>query len=260
MVGGRVPLLIAGPCVIEGEDMLLRNAEAVTRIAKRLQMPLLFKASYDKANRTSRASFRGPGLEEGLRLLQRVKTEFDTTVLTDAHSVDEIKKAGEVVDAIQIPAFLCRQTDLLAAAAQTGKTVNVKKGQFLAPDDIPHIINKLTAADCKRLMITERGSSFGYHRLVVDFTGIVQMRQYGWPIIFDATHSVQMPGGLGAQSGGNRRFAPYLAWAAAAVGVDGVFIETHFEPDKALSDGPNMIPIQELQDVLAHFLDIWNIK
>ncbi len=240
--------------------MALHHAEAITEIALKLKLPLLFKTSYDKANRTSYTSYRGPGLKDGMRILDRIKTELGIAIITDAHSIDEIKKVSEVVDVIQIPAFLCRQTDLLTTAAQTGKPVNVKKGQFLAPDDIPHIIDKLVNAGGKRLMITERGTSFGYHRLVVDFTGIIQMREYGWPIIFDATHSVQMPGGLGKQSGGNRKYAPFLAWASAAVGVDGIFLETHFEPDKALSDGPNMIPIRDLYEVLSQFLEHWYIR
>lgn len=256
--GGSLPVLFAGPCVIENESMVLKHAEKISAVAKSLKMPFVFKASYDKANRTSFDSFRGPGLQEGLRILQRVQQELGIPVLTDAHSVNEIIVAGEVVDVIQIPAFLCRQTDLLIAAARTNKTVNVKKGQFLAPDDTKHIINKIESSGGKKLILTERGTSFGYHQLIVDFTGLVKMRQFGCPVVFDATHSVQHPGGMGNKSGGDRRLAPYLAFAAAAVGIDGLFLETHETPDQALSDGPNMIPLKDLYPILKHFLQIAN--
>lgn len=236
--------------------MVLRHAEAISRIATDVNMGLIFKASYDKANRTSVSSYRGPGLDEGLRILSRVRDEVGVAVTTDAHSVPEIEAAGEVVDVIQIPAFLCRQTDLLIAAAGTGRVVNVKKGQFLSPDDVKNIIEKVVSAGGNRIMITERGSSFGYNRLVVDFTGIVHMRGYGWPVIFDATHSVQIPGGLRDRSGGESRYAPYLSWAAAAVGVDGLFVEVHEDPAKALSDGPTMIPLDRLKPVLERFIKI----
>ncbi len=258
-VGSGVPLLIAGPCVIEGEEMALRHAENISQIAGEVGMPFVFKASYDKANRTSVRSYRGPGLDEGLRILSRVKDEVGVAVTTDAHSVPEIEAAGEVVDVIQIPAFLCRQTDLLIAAAGTGRVVNVKKGQFLSPDDVKNIIEKVVSGGGNRIMITERGSSFGYNRLVVDFNGIVHMRDYGWPVIFDATHSVQVPGGLGDRSGGESRYVPYLSWAAAAVGVDGLFVEVHEDPAKALSDGPNMIPLNRLRPVLERFIKIASI-
>ena len=258
-VGSDIPLLIAGPCVIEGEDMILRHAEIISRIAAEVGMPFVFKASYDKANRTSHSSYRGPGLEEGLRILARVRKELEIPVLTDTHSVQEVKSAAEVVDIIQIPAFLCRQTDLLEAAAKTGKVVNVKKGQFISPDDVGNIIGKIVNAGGKRLMITERGSCFGYNRLIVDFAGLVKMRAHGYPVIFDATHSVQSPGGLGDRSGGEGWLAPYLAWAAAAVGIDGLFIEIHENPSEALSDGPNMIPLDSLKPVLTRFLKITEI-
>lgn len=254
------PLLIAGPCVIENEDMTLRHAAKIAEIAKKAGMPFVFKASYDKANRTSIKSFRGPGLEDGLRILERVKHETGVLLITDVHSVSEIDSASEVVDILQIPAFLCRQTDMLVAATKSGKTVNVKKGQFISPDDVKNIINKITASGGSRLMITERGSSFGYNRLVVDYTGIVKMGDYGWPIVFDATHSVQTPGGAGEKSGGDRRFAPYLAWAAAAVGVDALFAEVHENPESALSDGANMIRLSDLRKILEKFLSIHNLS
>ncbi|MCF7810577.1 3-deoxy-8-phosphooctulonate synthase [bacterium] len=255
--GDFLPVLIAGPCVIESEEMALSHAEMISGIAKRVGMPYIFKASYDKANRSSHNSFRGPGTEKGLQILEKIKNTYEIPVLTDCHSVSEIKAAGEVVDIIQIPAFLCRQTDLLFAAAKTGICVNIKKGQFLAPDDMGNVIEKVKVAGGKRITITERGTSFGYNRLIVDFTGLVRMRKFGCPIIFDATHSVQMPGGLGDRTGGESEYAAYLAWAAAAVGVDGLFIEAHENPAEALSDGPNMIPLNKLEDVLRRFINIF---
>ncbi len=257
--GDAPPLIIAGPCVIESETMALRHAEKIAILADQVGMPFVFKASYDKANRSSGKSFRGPGINEGLRILARIKHELGIPILTDAHTVEEMEIAGEIVDIIQIPAFLCRQTDLLQAAAKTKALVNVKKGQFMAPDDMRNVINKLTEAGGQRITLTERGVSFGYNRLLVDFTGIVKMRQLGYPVIFDATHSVQMPGGQGDRSGGERQYAPHLAWAAAAVGIDGLFIETHEDPDSALSDGPNMIPLNELKAVLERFVQISNL-
>jgi len=260
-IGSGCPtLLIAGPCVIESEEMALRHAGKIAKIAESVKMPYVFKASYDKANRSSGKSFRGPGLSEGLRILQRVKREFNLPVLTDAHSFEEMTEAGAIVDILQVPAFLCRQTDLLQAAAKSGSVVNVKKGQFMAPDDMVNVIDKLTNSGCDKIILTERGVSFGYNRLVVDFTGIVKMRSFGCPMVFDATHSVQMPGGKGDRSGGDRELAPYLAWAAAAVGVDGLFIETHENPDQALSDGPNMIPIDRLESVLTQFKEIAEVS
>jgi len=254
--GDFLPVLIAGPCVIESEDMVMHHAEVISDIARRVGMPFVFKASYDKANRSSHKSFRGPGIDKGLQILARVKDDLGIPVLTDGHSVAEIKIACEVVDIIQIPAFLCRQTDILTTAAETGKCVNVKKGQFLAPDDMKNVIEKVKVAGGERITITERGASFGYNRLVVDYTGLVRMRTFGFPIIFDATHSVQMPGGLGDRTGGESEYAAYLAWAAAAVGVDGLFIEAHENPSEALSDGPNMIPLDKLEPILERFLSI----
>jgi len=255
----NTPLIIAGPCVIESEAMAMRHAESLAQKMRRLGAPFVFKASYDKANRTSGKSFRGIGIVNGLRILQRIRTEFNLPVLTDVHTVEEVALAAQVVDVIQIPAFLCRQTDLLEAAAQSGCVVNIKKGQWVAPEDVGNILEKVTDAGGTRVMITERGTSFGYHRLVVDFTGLVKMRSFGWPVIFDATHSVQSPGGAGDRSGGDRTLAPYLAWAAAAVGVDGLFVETHEDPDNALSDGPNMIPLSEIEGVLNRFFKIIRI-
>ncbi|MFC2150528.1 3-deoxy-8-phosphooctulonate synthase [Calditrichota bacterium] len=254
--GGHPPILIAGPCVIENEDMILRHAERLAEMTTRIKFPMIFKASYDKANRTSIDSFRGPGIEDGLSILVKVKQKFGLPILTDFHSVKEIEIGGGVVDVIQIPAFLCRQTDLLVTAAKSDKPVNVKKGQFLSPADMEHVVRKLTEAGCQRILLTERGATFGYNRLVVDFTGIVEMRKFGYPIVFDATHSVQAPGGLAGKSGGDGSKAPYLAYAAAAVGVDALFVETHEDPAQALSDGPNMIPLDILEDVLKRFLDI----
>ena len=254
--GEHKPLLIAGPCVIENESMILRHAGMIAEIAADLDMPLVFKTSYEKANRTSNKYYRGTGLDEGVRILARVRDELDIPVLTDAHSVTEILSVGDVADVIQIPAFLCRQTDLLVAAAKSGKTVNIKKGQFLAPEDVGNIVEKLTSSGGDKIMITERGSSFGYHKLVVDFTGLVKMREYGYPVVFDATHSVQSPGGLEGRSGGEGEYAKFLAWAAAGVGVDALFIEVHENPQEALSDGPNMISLAELKDVLTRFLSI----
>lgn len=260
-IGGESPfVLFAGPCVIESEAMVLSHAIKISKIAERLNLPLIFKASYDKANRTSGSSFRGPGLEEGLRILEKVQREIGLPVITDAHSVPEINAAGDVVDVIQIPAFLCRQTDLLEAAAKTGKPVNVKKGQFIAPDDVINIIGKITACGNSRVMLTERGVTFGYHQLVVDYTGIVKMRETGWPVVFDATHSVQSPGGLSGITGGDGQYAKYLAWAAAAIGIDGLFIETHENPSEAKSDAANMIPLTDLESILVRFKEISKIQ
>lgn len=259
-IGGvSPPVLFAGPCVIEGEEMIMRHAQSISEISRKVGIQFIFKASYDKANRTSLKSFRGPGLDEGLRILEKVRREVGVPVITDAHSALEIKAAANVVDVIQIPAFLCRQTDMLTVAAKTGKTVNVKKGQFLAPEDIRHIILKITESGGEKLFITERGTTFGYHRLIIDFTGLVKMRELGYPIVFDATHSVQSPGGLDGVSGGESRYAPYLAWAGAAVGVDGLFIETHEDPSVALSDGANMLKLSDLPEILERFLEIAHI-
>lgn len=256
-IGSDCPLaLIAGPCVIESEDFTLKMAEAIAKVCDRLQIPLIFKSSFDKANRTSVDSFRGPSLEDGLRVLQRVKDEIGVPVLTDIHESAQAEIVAEVVDVLQIPAFLCRQTDLLLAAAATGRAINVKKGQFLAPWDMKNVVKKLEAAGAKNILLTERGTSFGYNTLVVDFRALPQMRELGYPVVFDATHSVQMPGGQGDKSGGQRQFVPYLAKAAAAVGVDALFMEVHENPDQALSDGPNMIPLAQLEAVLKPILAI----
>jgi 2-dehydro-3-deoxyphosphooctonate aldolase (KDO 8-P synthase) len=250
-LGGNNPLfIIAGPCVIESEDVVFHAAQRLKEICGRIGLPLLFKSSYDKANRTSLSSFRGPGLEKGLKVLSDVRARFDIPVISDIHSVEDVRYASEVLDVLQIPAFLCRQTDLVLAASNTGKTVNIKKGQFLAPWDIKNIIDKFTSTGNKNLFITERGASFGYNNLVVDYRGIPIMRSFGYPVVFDVTHSLQLPGGMRKSSGGQREFAEPLAKAAVSVGVDGLFMEVHPEPDKALCDGPNMIKLDEVENLL----------
>jgi len=243
--------LIAGPCVIEGRDHILRHAEAICSVARSANVAVVFKSSFDKANRTSGAAFRGPGLDEGLKILAEVKANFGVPVLTDVHEASQCAAVGEVVDCLQIPAFLCRQTDLLLAAAATGRVVNVKKGQFLAPEDTLNIVKKVQQAGNPNVMLSERGSSFGYRTLVVDFAGFPTMRSYGQPLIFDATHSVQRPGGAGTSTGGDRTKVPFLARAAVACGVDGLFMEVHEDPDNAPSDGPNMLRLAELGSILA---------
>ncbi len=250
-LGGNNPLfIIAGPCVIESEEIAFYTAERLKEICRRVNLPLLFKSSYDKANRTSLSFFRGPGLEKGLRILFDVRNKFNIPVISDIHSVEEVKPASEVLDALQIPAFLCRQTDLILAASKTGKPVNIKKGQFLAPWDVKNIIEKFISTGNQNIFITERGTSFGYNNLVVDFRGLSIMRAFGYPVIFDVTHSLQLPGGQGQSSGGQKEFAEPLARAAVAVGADGLFMEVHPEPDKALCDGPNMIRIDEVEKIL----------
>ena len=243
---GRPLVLIAGPCVIESEEATLRHAERLLTICNGLSMPLIFKASYDKANRTSIGAFRGPGLKEGLRILAKVKESLGLPVLSDIHSIEQITPAAEVLDVLQIPAFLCRQTDLLVAAARSGRVVNVKKGQFLAPWDMKNVAGKLAASGNEDIILTERGVSFGYNNLVVDMRSFPVMRASGYPVVFDATHSVQLPGGQGESSGGQREFVEYLSRAAVATGIDGIFMEIHEDPDKALCDGPNSIPLSEL--------------
>ena len=256
-IGDGCPLtLIAGPCVIESEDFTLKMADQIHQICDRLGIPLIFKSSFDKANRTSINSFRGQRLETGLGILQRVKDEVGVPILTDIHESYQAAIVAEVADILQIPAFLCRQTDLLLAAAATGRVVNVKKGQFLAPWDMKSVVRKLEAAGTKRILLTERGTSFGYNTLVVDFRSLPQMRELGYPVVFDATHSVQMPGGQGDKSGGQRQFVPYLARAAAAIGIDALFMEVHENPEVAMSDGPNMIPLANLEQVLQSILNI----
>ena len=248
--GGGKLLVIAGPCVIEGEGITLETARELKAICGRLELPFVFKSSFDKSNRTSIGSFRGPGMEDGLKTLDKVRSEVGVPVITDIHTPRQAAPVAEIVDALQIPAFLCRQTDLLVAAAKTGKPVNVKKGQFLSPWDMRNVVEKFTSAGGESLMLTERGSSFGYNNLVVDFRSFAIMRSFGYPVIFDVTHSLQLPGGLGKKSGGQSEFAPMMARAAAAAGIDGLFFETHPEPDKALCDGPNMIPLKDVEAML----------
>jgi 2-dehydro-3-deoxyphosphooctonate aldolase (KDO 8-P synthase) len=250
-LGNRNPLfIIAGPCVIESEDIVFHTAEKLKEICSGIGLPLLFKSSYDKANRTSLSSFRGPGLEKGIGILSDLRNKLKVPVISDVHSVEEVRPASEVLDALQIPAFLCRQTDLVLAASGTGKPVNIKKGQFLSPWDVKNIVDKFTSTGNRNLFITERGVSFGYNNLVVDFRGLPVMRSFGYPVIFDVTHSLQLPGGKGKSSGGEREFAEPLARAAVAVGVDGLFMEVHPEPEKALCDGPNMIRLDEVETIL----------
>ena len=251
---GQPLLVIAGPCVIESESLCLRIAEQLADLGKRLSVNVVFKASYDKANRTSVTSFRGPGVDEGLNVLARVKAATGLPVTTDVHLPEQAKAAGEVCDLLQIPAFLCRQTDLLLAAAATGRAVNVKKGQFVAPSDMKHVVAKLLAGGCEDVLLCERGTFFGYGRLVNDFGGLLTMRAMGVPVIFDATHSVQQPASLGDATGGDRGLVEPLARAAAAVGVDGVFFETHPTPETSPSDGPNMVPLDRLEGVLRRIL------
>lgn len=255
-VGGGRLLLIAGPCVIESEEMTFKVARFVKRLGEETNSPVIFKASFDKANRTSIRSFRGPGLEEGLRILAAVREEVGIPVTTDVHCVTQVGRVAEVVDLIQIPAFLCRQTDLVVEAGRTGKPVNVKKGQFLAPEDAAYIVEKLASVGNERVMITERGTTFGYHNLVVDMRSLVTLRRLGVAVAFDATHSVQRPGGLGGSSGGEREFAFPLARAAAAVGIDALFVETHPDPDNALSDGPNMVPLSLLPPLWRAVIEV----
>ena len=243
-------ILISGPCVIESEALCMQVAESVLATSRKLRWQYIFKASYDKANRTSLGSKRGPGLNEGLRILQKIKKKFNIPVLTDIHSPEEAAAAAQVCDVLQIPAFLCRQTDLILAAARTGRTVNVKKGQFLAPWDVNPIVEKLRSGGCGQYYITERGTTFGYNNLVVDMRSLAWMKKDGHTVIFDATHSVQRPGGLGAATGGDSELAPVLARAAVAVGIDGLFIETHPDPAHAWSDGPNQIPLHQLASEL----------
>lgn len=253
---GHRPFLIAGPCVIESEQLVMDTAGRIAEITKSLGMPYVFKASFDKANRTSIHSFRGPGLEQGLAVLKKVKEQLGLPVLTDVHTDEQATAAGTVVDVLQIPAFLCRQTDLLMAAAKTGKVVNVKKGQFLSPPEMANAVKKVEECGNQRIILTERGSSFGYNNLVVDMRSFPIMRRFGYPVVFDATHSVQLPGGGGTKSSGQREFVEPLACAAAGAGVDGFFMEVHPNPDEALSDGPNMVPLHHLKSLLERVLRI----
>ncbi|OLD40102.1 MAG: 3-deoxy-8-phosphooctulonate synthase [Candidatus Rokubacteria bacterium 13_1_40CM_2_68_8] len=256
-VGGGAPLaLIGGPCAIEDEKHALMTAERLATIAAERRVPFIYKSSYDKANRSSINGYRGPGLREGLRILRKVRDTLGVPVLSDVHQVSEVAPAAEVLDVLQIPAFLCRQTDLILAVAQTGKPVNVKKGQFLAPGDMRNVVDKILAVGNRSILLTERGTSFGYHNLVVDLRGLADMRALGFPVVFDATHSVQLPGGAGDRSGGERKYVPALARAAVAFGVDALFMEMHEDPDRTLpdgrplSDGPNMLRIDDLPRLL----------
>ncbi len=256
--GDNMFCLIAGPCVIENEKTVLYTAETLKKICMDEGVPFIFKASFDKANRSSGASFRGPGLKKGLALLRKVREQLGLPVTTDVHCTTQMDEAAESVDVIQIPAFLCRQTDILLAAGRTGKPVNVKKGQFLSPAEIKNVIEKVVSTGNKKVIITERGTTFGYNNLVSDFRSLPVMRAFGYPVIFDATHSVQEPGGRGTSSGGNKRFVPYLAKAAVAVGCEGIFAEVHPEPEKALSDSANMLDLKEIKILLKQLKNIYN--
>jgi 2-dehydro-3-deoxyphosphooctonate aldolase (KDO 8-P synthase) len=251
-------VLIAGPCVIESEELCFRVASSLKKTCNRLGISFVFKASYDKANRTSAKSFRGPGMDAGLQILANVREKFQVPVLTDVHSETQTTCASAVADILQIPAFLCRQSDLVAAAVETGKIVNLKKGQFLSPPEMGQVVDKAKQAGGKKLLVTERGTTFGYNNLVADMRSMPIMRSFGFPVIFDATHSVQLPGGGGDKSNGQRQFAPVLARAALAAGADGIFLETHPQPDRALSDGPNMIPLDEIPGLLASLLKVYS--
>jgi 2-dehydro-3-deoxyphosphooctonate aldolase (KDO 8-P synthase) len=251
-IGNEYPVvLISGPCVIESEAHTIFMAEQISRITEELEIPYIFKTSYDKANRTSISAYRGPGLEEGLRILERVKKEVGVPLLVDVHEVSQIKKVAKVADVIQIPAFLCRQTDLVVNIAKTGLIVNVKKGQFLAPWDIKNVIEKIESQGNFKILLTERGVSFGYNNLVADMRSLVIMKNFGYPVVFDATHAVQLPGGLGSSTGGQSEFIPYLSCAATAIGIAGLFIEVHDNPKKAKSDGPNMLDLNNLKRTLT---------
>ncbi len=252
-------ILIAGPCVIESESIVMETAKKLKEITNKYNVDFFLKASFDKANRTSINSFRGLGIDEGLRILKSVKTELGLKIVTDIHLPEQAEKVAEVADILQIPAFLCRQTDLLVAAACTGKIVNVKKAQFLAPWDMSNVVRKIEDSGNRKIMLCERGSSFGYNTLVVDMTSLVEMKKIGYPVIYDATHSVQKPGGEGHATGGNREYVKYLARAAAAVGIDGMFAEVHPDPDNALSDGANMIKLSDFEGVLNEVLMVHNL-
>ncbi len=256
-IGGKRPfILIAGPCVIESKAGAKAIAVKLKRITDKLGVPFIFKASYDKANRTSIDSYRGPGIVEGLKILNEIKKELNVPVLSDVHGVDEIDRAAEVLDIMQIPAFLCRQTDLVVKVAKSGRVANVKKGQFLAPWDMKSVIKKIEHSGSKKILLTERGASFGYNTLVTDFRSLDVLSQFGYPVIFDATHSVQQPGGRGDTTGGERKYVPLLSRCAVAAGCDGLFMETHPDPDKALSDGPNMVPLDKMEGLLKELMEI----
>jgi len=256
-IGQEAPLvLIMGPCVIEDYETTFEIASFLKELTKELEIPFIFKASYDKANRTSIHSFRGPGIRDGLKILKDIKESLNIKILSDVHSTSEIAAAARVLDIIQIPAFLCRQTDFILEVSKTGKPINIKKGQFLAPWDIVNVVEKVSSTGNNQILITERGTMFGYNNLVVDFRGIKIMQDTGRPVIFDATHSIQLPGGAGASSGGQREFAPILAKAAVAAGADGIFMEVHKDPDKALCDGPNSLRLDTLYELLSCLKDI----
>ena len=258
-VGGGKMVLLSGPCAAESYDICHEVAETVKAACDELDIQYVFKASFDKANRTSVKSYRGPGLDLGLDILNRIKNTFNVPVVTDVHETAQVNELSEIVDVIQIPAFLCRQTDLLVEVGNSGRGVNIKRGQFMAPEDMQYAVTKVRSTGNNNVCLTERGSSFGYHNLVVDMRSLPTMRQYS-PVIFDVTHSVQQPGGAGGSSGGQREFAPYLARAAAAAGVDGFFVETHPDPSKALSDGPNMIPLSEMKEFLSMLKEFFNLN
>lgn len=250
--------LIAGPCVIESEENVMLIAETIKGISERLNLDYYFKASFDKANRTSISSFRGPGIDEGLQILKNVKEKYGLKICTDIHEPWQAERAAEVADILQIPAFLCRQTDLLIAAAKTGKIINVKKAQFLAPWDMGNVVRKLEDSGNNNIMLCERGSTFGYNTLVVDMTGILEMKKFGYPVVFDATHSVQKPGGKGTATGGNREYVEPLAKAAIAAGADALFFEVHPDPDNALSDGPNMVKLDDFCGLLERVIRVYD--
>lgn len=254
------PFILAGPCAIESREIALQTAETLVALADKLGLTLIYKSSFDKANRTSVTSFRGPGMEEGLKILSEVKEATGLPVVTDIHHPEQAAPVAEVADVIQIPAFLCRQTDLLVSAAKTGKVVNIKKGQFLAPWDMKNAVDKVRASGNEQVWLTERGSTYGYNNLVVDMRSIPQMRSFGVPVVMDATHSVQLPGGQGGSSGGQREYVPVLASAAVAAGADGVFMEVHPDPDKALCDGPNSLPLDQLKSLLIRLKALWELN
>lgn len=259
-IGAGQPLaIIAGPCVIESRESALRHAERLKQIAERVGTPYVFKASYDKANRSAIGSYRGPGLERGLEILAEIKKELGVYILTDVHESSQVQAVAEVADILQIPAFLCRQTDFVVAVAKSGKIVNVKKGQFLAPWDIRNVVEKIVSTGNDQVLLTERGVSFGYNNLVSDMRSLVVMRELGYPVVFDATHSLQLPGGLGHASGGERRYIPALARAAVAAGIDALFMEVHEDPDHALSDGPNSLALKDFEGLLGIAKDIDHI-
>ncbi|MDY6986935.1 MAG: 3-deoxy-8-phosphooctulonate synthase [Thermodesulfobacteriota bacterium] len=243
---GEELFLIAGPCVIETRESAMGVASFLKDLTDELEIPFIFKTSYDKANRTSLSSYRGPGLSEGLDIISTIKEKIGVRVLSDVHRFSEIAPAAQVLDVLQIPAFLCRQTDFIVAASETGRPINIKKGQFLAPWDVGHVIEKVLSTGNRQVIVTERGTTFGYNNLVVDFRSLAVMQDLGWPVVFDATHSVQLPGGAGKSSGGQRQFVPMMAKAATAAGVDGIFIEVYKDPDRALCDGPNSLPLEGL--------------